>query len=80
MPTVSLKDEETKELLKLADPEFARIYNKHREIDDEVRLLEERHHLTPDEEIREKQLKKDKLHLKDQMTEMIRAYQEQQTA
>jgi uncharacterized protein YdcH (DUF465 family) len=76
MPSLSF--EETKEVLKQNNEEFARIYDKHRKLDEEVTLLEERRFLTPEEELREKQLKKDKLRLKDQMAEMIKMYQASQ--
>jgi uncharacterized protein YdcH (DUF465 family) len=76
MPSLSF--EETKEVLKQKNEEFARIYDKHRKLDEEVTLLEERRVLTPEEELREKQLKKDKLRLKDQMAEMIKMYQASQ--
>jgi uncharacterized protein YdcH (DUF465 family) len=78
MPTLSF--EKAKEILKRENEEFARIYQKHRQLDAEVRVLEERRYLTPEEEIREKQLKKDKLRLKDKMAEMIRVYQESKQA
>ena len=76
MPSLSV--EEVKEILKQKNEEFARIYQKHRKLDEEVTELEERRFLTPDEELREKQLKKDKLRLKDKMAEMIRVYQARQ--
>ncbi len=71
----SLLFEETKEILKGENEEFARIYRKHRELDDKITELEEKRYLTPDEEIQEKKMKKDKLRLKDKMAEMIREYQ-----
>ena len=74
MPSVSVED--VKEILIKRDEEFARIYRKHRELDEKVTKLEELHHLTPEEEIQEKTMKKDKLRLKDEMAEMIKAYQE----
>lgn len=73
MPSVSV--EEVKEILIKDNEEFARIYRKHRELDEKVAVLEELHHLTPEEEIQEKTLKKDKLRLKDQMADMIKEYQ-----
>jgi uncharacterized protein YdcH (DUF465 family) len=73
MPSVSV--EEVKEILVKENEEFARIYRKHRELDEKVTELEELHHLTPEEEIQEKTMKKDKLRLKDQMSEMVKAYQ-----
>lgn len=76
MPSLSF--EEARDVLKQENEEFARIYEKHRKLDEEVAALEEMRHLTPEEEIREKQLKKDKLRLKDQMAEMITVYQASQ--
>lgn len=71
----SLTFEEAKEILKNENEEFARIYRKHRELDEQVVELEERRFLTPEEEILEKKIKKDKLRLKDKMAEMVRDYQ-----
>ncbi len=73
MPSLSF--EETKELLKEENEEFARIYRKHRELDQKLIELEERRYLTSDEELMEKRMKKDKLRLKDKMAEMIRDHQ-----
>ncbi len=67
--------EEAKEILKNENEEFARVYRKHRELDERISELEERRFLTPDEEIQEKKMKKDKLLLKDTMAEMIKEYQ-----
>jgi uncharacterized protein YdcH (DUF465 family) len=76
MPSLSF--EEAKEILKNENEEFARIYRKHRELDQKVLKLEERRYLTPDEEIQEKKMKKDKLWLKDKMAELIKEYQASQ--
>jgi len=73
MPSLSF--EEAREVLKEENEEFARIYEKHRKLDEEVTVLEEQRYLTPEEEVREKKLKKDKLRLKDQMAEIIKTYQ-----
>ena len=70
-----LSFDEAKEVLKQENEEFARIYRKHRELDEELLVLEGKKFLTPEEEIREKTIKKDKLRLKDEMAEMIRVYQ-----
>ena len=64
--------DEAKEMLKQENEEFARIYRKHRELNEELLVLEGKKDLTPDEESREKTIKKDKLRLKDDMAEMIR--------
>lgn len=74
----SLTFEEAREILKNENEEFARIYRKHRELDEQVVELEDRRFLTPEEEILEKKIKKDKLRLKDKMAEMIREYQASQ--
>jgi uncharacterized protein YdcH (DUF465 family) len=73
MPSLSF--EEAKEILKQEDEEFARIYRKHRQLDEELKKFGDKPYLTPDEEIQEKKMKKDKLRLKDEMAEMIRVYQ-----
>ena len=71
----SLAFDEVKEILKNENEEFARMYRKHREMDERVTVLEQQPHLTIEEEVEEKQLKVDKLHLKDKMAEMIKQYQ-----
>ena len=73
MPVLSF--EKAKEILKNENEEFARICRKHRELDEKITELEERRYLTPEEEIQEKTMKKDKLRLKDKMAEMIKEYQ-----
>ncbi|PID56564.1 DUF465 domain-containing protein [candidate division KSB3 bacterium] len=70
----SVSVEEAQEILKNENEEFARIYRRHRELDEKVSALEELHHLTPEEEIQKKTMKKDKLRLKDKMAEMIDEY------
>jgi uncharacterized protein YdcH (DUF465 family) len=73
MPSLSF--EEAKEVLKQENEDFARIYRKHRKLDKELKKLEDRRYLTPEEEVWEKKMKKDKLRLKDEMAKMIRVYQ-----
>ena len=73
MPVLSF--EKAKEILKDENEEFARIYRKHRKLDEKITELEGRRYLTPEEEIQEKTMKKDKLRLKDKMAEMIKEYQ-----
>ncbi len=74
----ALSVEEIKEMLKQENEEFARIYRKHRDLDVKIAELEAQRHLTPEEEIQEKTMKKDKLRLKDQMADMIKEYQASQ--
>lgn len=71
----SLCFEEAKEVLKQENEDFARLYRKHRKLDEDLKELEVRRYLTPEEEMQEKKMKKDKLRLKDEMAEIIRVYQ-----
>ena len=71
----SLCFEEAKEILKQENEDFARLYRKHRRLDEDLNELEVRRYLTPEEEMLEKKMKKDKLRLKDEMAEIIRVYQ-----
>jgi uncharacterized protein YdcH (DUF465 family) len=71
----SLCFEEAKEILKQENEDFARLYRKHRKLDEDLKELEIRRYLTPEEEMLEKKMKKDKLRLKDEMAEIIRVYQ-----
>lgn len=71
----SLCFEEAKEILKQENEVFARLYRKHRKLDEDLKELEVRRYLTPEEEMQEKKMKKDKLRLKDEMAEIIRVYQ-----
>jgi hypothetical protein len=67
--------EELQSRLEKESEDYARLRKKHRELDQKLQELEEKRYLTPDEDIEVKKMKKEKLRLKDQMTEMIRAYQ-----
>lgn len=49
------------------DAEFKSLYERHRELDSQVALLEAKVHLSPEEEVEVKRLKKLKLSLKDQL-------------
>lgn len=70
----SLTFEEARDVLKEENEEFARLYQKHRELDANILELEERRYLTPEEEIQEKKMKKDKLRIKDTMAAMVQEY------
>ncbi len=80
MSSVTVSFEDAKEILKNENDEFARVYRKHRELDERIAHLEEQRFLTPEEEVEEKQLKVDKLHLKDKMAEMVKEYQDTHSA
>ena len=66
--------EEIKQYLLRTNSEFQKLNEKHQELDERIVCLETRLYLEPEEEIEEKQLKVDKLRLKDKMAEIIHQY------
>ncbi len=72
-----MRDEEIVELLKKDNDEFRRLYQEHRELDNQLTELSRKHYLTPEEEVEEKRIKKEKLQRKDRIAEMIREYKKQ---
>lgn len=69
-----MRDEEIVELLKRENEEFRRLYQDHRDLDNQITELSRKHYLTPEEEVEEKRIKKEKLLLKDRIAEMVRQY------
>ncbi|HEX4441386.1 MAG TPA: YdcH family protein [Thermoanaerobaculia bacterium] len=55
------------EELDAADPEFRRLHDEHRNHEQRLQVLAAKPRLSEDEELEEKRLKKEKLHLKDRM-------------
>jgi uncharacterized protein YdcH (DUF465 family) len=70
-----MTDEETKKHLYEHDPDFRRLKEKHQKYKEELGKIKAHSFLTPEQEMEEKTIKKKKLKLKDQMQEMIKAYQ-----
>ena len=68
------KEEEIKEHLMSADPEFRRLVEEHREYEGKLAEIQNRHHITDQDRLEEINLKKKKLHLKDQMNSMIQRF------
>jgi len=66
--------EEIKEILIKEDPEFRKIAMEHKRYDEELIELSKRKFLTAEEQLREVELKKKKLALKDQMLKMASEY------
>ena len=69
-----MKEEEIKEHLISADPEFRRLVEEHRQFEGQLEELLGRQHMTDQDHLDEIRLKKRKLHLKDQMNSMIRKF------
>jgi uncharacterized protein YdcH (DUF465 family) len=65
------KEEEIKDHLMSSNPDFRRLVEEHRLYEGKLHELHNRHHLTEQDHLEEVQLKKKKLHLKDQMNSMI---------
>ena len=66
-----MKEEDIKERLMSENPEFRRLAEEHKQYNGRLEELHNRHHMTDHDHLEEIQLKKKKLHLKDQMNAMI---------
>jgi len=66
--------------LMATDEQFRQLAHEHSQCDQLIEKLEAKPLLTGDEEAEEHRLKKLKLHLKDQMMEMMNRYKTQQVA
>ncbi|MBI4471534.1 MAG: DUF465 domain-containing protein [Acidobacteria bacterium] len=69
-----MKEEEIKEHLMSANPEFRRLVEEHRQFEGKLEELHSRHHMTEQDHLEEIKLKKKKLQLKDQMNSMIQKF------
>lgn len=72
--------EELKAHLMTTDEQFRRLAEQHSQYHQQLEALEAKAHLTPQEEVEEHRLKKLKLHLKDQMNQIISRYRAQHVA
>ena len=66
--------EELKRKLLQSDEEFRQLATKHHDLDERLHNYAERHYLSQPEQVEEITLKKQKLHLKDQMESIIRRH------
>ena len=64
--------EELKRTLLQTDEEFRQLATQHHDLDERIHNLSSRHYLSEPEQLEEAQLKKRKLHLKDQMEAALR--------
>ena len=69
-----MKEEEIKERLMSANPEFRRLVEEHQQYEGKLAEIQNRHHMTDQDRLEEINLKKKKLHLKDQMNSMIQRF------
>src|SRR5260370_24670196 len=72
--------EDLKAHLMQTNEEFRRLAEQHSQYHQQLEALEAKSHLTPQDEIEEHRLKKLKLHLKDQMNQMLSRYRAQHVA
>ena len=64
--------EEVKRQLLQSDEEYRQLATRHHDLDERLHHYAERAYLSPPEHIEEVTLKKEKLHLKDQMESILR--------
>ncbi len=72
--------EELKAHLMATDETFRQLAEQHAELKRQIDAIEAKSHLTDEDETEEHRLKKLKLHLKDQMSEIIARYRAQSVA
>lgn len=66
--------EELKQRLLQTDEEFRQLATQHHDLDERIHRLATRHYLSQPEQLEEVTLKKRKLHLKDQMENILRRH------
>ncbi|HAK87709.1 MAG TPA: DUF465 domain-containing protein [Nitrospiraceae bacterium] len=74
-----MKEEEVVEALKRENEEFKRIHQEHRELDSQLLEYNKKSSFTAEEEIEINRIKKEKLHKKDKIAELIREYKKHQS-
>ena len=74
------KSTDIESVLRTQDEEFQRLAQEHHRYEDRLAELAHKAMLTPEEELEEKQLKKRKLYLKDEMAAKIRGFSSTQAA
>lgn len=72
--------DELKAHLMATDEPFRQLAQQHAEYKKQIEAIEAKSHLTEEDEVEEHRLKKLKLHLKDQMLEILSRYKTQNVA
>jgi uncharacterized protein YdcH (DUF465 family) len=72
---MTIDTEETRRRLLASSDAFRQLSEHHHALDDRLKILATKSHLTDDEQFQEVTLKKEKLRLKDQMEALVRRHQ-----
>ncbi len=56
-------------------PEIKELFDKHQALENEVAQISQKVYLTPQEEVKVKQLKREKLYIKEQIYKLIKKYE-----
>ncbi len=64
-------------LLRNENEEYLKLEKEHLKLENFLKEINKRKHITPEEEIERKKIQKQKLFVKDRMAEMIRNYSDQ---
>jgi len=56
-------------------PDVKELFERHQFLENEVTQISQKNYLTPEEEIKVKQLKKEKLYIKEQIYKLIKKYE-----
>lgn len=72
--SIQIGEAELRQQLLTKDEEFKRLAAQHQSYDNQLELLNRRHHLSDEERLQEVTLKKKKLMLKDQMYSIVQRY------
>jgi len=73
---MELKEEHAIVSLLDKDPELKKFYDEHRDFEKKLSEFQNKHHLTPDEEVEMKRIQKLKLIGKDRMMEILGKYRQ----
>jgi uncharacterized protein YdcH (DUF465 family) len=72
-----MEEQKIKEILIEKDSEFKMLFVKHQELDEKLRALQQKKQKSEEERVAEKNIKKEKLRLKDAMQKRICAHKKQ---
>lgn len=74
MNVAEVAEDRVRAKLRNEDPEFQRLEEEHRQLDQQLMSFETHVYLSPEEELERRRLQKLKLAAKDRLTDMIRRY------